>query len=90
MVSTYIQLLSHDYRWGWRRFWVGAGAGLVLAAYSYYFYQDQLFDTSISSTRAYFAYMTTASMLLANLLGAAGFLASSKVVSIMFDNAKVD
>ncbi|SCV69947.1 BQ2448_1341 [Microbotryum intermedium] len=76
VLMTYFALCSEEYRWHWRSFLAGGGAGLWLFGYGIMYWLSRLHLDGLANKVLYLGYLTLLSGLVFLVLGTTGFVSS--------------
>ena len=86
----YFQLVREDHRWWWRSFANGGATGLLIFAYSFfYFFHRSSMDGFLQGS-FYFGYMGVISYAFFMMLGFVGFMSSFSFVNYIYGAVKTD
>ncbi|KDE07684.1 hypothetical protein MVLG_02143 [Microbotryum lychnidis-dioicae p1A1 Lamole] len=90
VLMTYFALCSEEYRWHWRSFLAGGGAGLWLFGYGILYWVSRLDLDGLANKVLYLGYLVLLSGLVFLVLGTTGFVSSYWFLKTIYGRIRVD
>ncbi len=86
----YFQLVREDHRWWWVTFFNGGSTGLLIFAYSFFYFFHRSNMDGLLQASFYFGYMGIVSYGFFLMLGFVGFISSFSFVNYIYSAVKSD
>jgi len=86
----YFQLVREDHRWWWVTFFNGGSTGLLIFAYSFFYFFHRSNMDGLLQASFYFGYMGIVSYAFFLMLGFVGFISSFSFVNYIYSAVKSD